>query len=41
VSQAAEPSAGAGETRKCTGRVASLIAGGEIVLEPQTIDDTR
>lgn len=37
MSEAAQPSAGAGEARKCTGRVVSLIAGGEIVVE--TFDD--
>ena len=37
MTEAAEPSAGSGDARKCTGRVVSLIAGGEIVVE--TFDD--
>ncbi len=37
MSEAAEPSAGAGEARKCSGRVVMTIAGGPIVVE--TFDD--
>ena len=33
MSEAAGPVSGTGETRKCTGRVVSMIAGGQIVVE--------